>query len=101
MAESANETKPEEDFAENGRLFGCAIGAWVVPTAVRSDEGVSLFRPPGSALVTANRVMVLENAIDHLPRRFDRVLACEERPIALHGIAQEPFVGRFLSGLFI
>ena len=91
----------ERGFAENRRLFGRAIGAWIMPTAVWSDERVSLFRPPGAAFVTENRVMVLEDPIDHLPCGFNRVFASEERPVALHGVAQKPFVRRFLSRLFI
>ena len=72
-----------------------------MPTAVRGDECVSLFRPPCAAFVAANRVMVLQNPIDHLPCGFNRVLAGEERPVAFHGVAQKPFVRRFLSRLFI
>ena len=86
---------------EPGRLFGCAIGAWVMPSTIRSDEHISLFRSPGAAFVAANPMMVLENPIDHLPCGFNRVLASEQRPIASHSVAQKPFVRRFLARLFV
>src|ERR1035441_5950631 len=38
--------------------------------------------------------------LDHRPGCLDRVLACEERPIASHGVAQKTLVGRFFSQLF-
>ena len=93
--------KLEEDFAENKRLFGFANGAWIMPTAVCSDERVSLFGPPGAAFVATSRVMVLENSIDYLPCGFNRVLTGEERPVTLHGVAQKAFVRRFLTWLLI
>ena len=86
-------TKLEEELAENRRLFGCAIGAWIMPSAIPSDQCVSLFRPPRTALVAANPMMVLEDSIHHLPRGFNYILAGEEGPLAFHGVAQEPFVG--------
>ncbi len=82
--------KLDENTAENKRLFGCAIGARVMPAAICSDKCVSLFRPPSSAFVAGNREMVLEDPIDHLPCGFNCILACEERTVALHGIAQKP-----------
>src|ERR1039458_5241609 len=86
-------------FAQHS--FRCAIGAWIMPTAVGGNECVSFFRSPCAAFVTANPRMVLQNSIDHFPCSFNRVLAGEECPVALHCVAQEPFVRRFLSRLLI
>jgi hypothetical protein len=44
--------------------------------------------------------MVLEHSIHRCPRSFHGILARKESAIALHGVAQEPFVGRLFSGLF-
>ncbi len=43
--------------------------------------------------------MVLEYSIDDSPRRFHCVLASEQPPVALHGVAEQPFIGGFLSRL--
>src|SRR5579863_1938497 len=91
----------KKNFVKAGLLFGCAIGAGIVPAAIRSDERVSLFRAPCAAPVTANPVMVLEDSIHHFPCGFNGVFAGEERPVALHGISQKPFVRRFLARLLI
>ena len=42
----------------------------------------------------------LKDRIDHRPSGLNRVFTREECSIAGHGVAQEPFVGRFLSRLF-
>lgn len=93
--------KLKADFDQNKRLFGCAIGAWIMPAAIGGDKRVGPFRPPGAAFVSANRMVVLEDSIDHFPCSFNRVLAREERPVALHCVTQKPFVRRFLSRLFV
>src|SRR5436309_2654653 len=69
----------------------------VVPAAVRRDERVSFFGPPGAGLVWTNPRMSLEDAIDRGPRGLHCVLAREQCPIAGHGIAEQPLVGRFFS----
>src|SRR6185312_1055298 len=79
---------------------GCPLEFWVEPGAVWSDERVSLFRPPTAAPIGANPVVRFQDRIDHLPRGLDRVLTGEERSIAVHGVAQKPLVGHFLSRLF-
>ena len=83
-------------FSSSRRLRGFGV----VPTAVRSDDRVSLFRPPTAALVGASPVVRFKDRLDHRPGGLDRVLAGEERSIAGHGVAQKPLVGRFLSRLF-
>jgi hypothetical protein len=70
-----------------------------MPTTGSGYDRICRFRPPGAALIWADRVMGLEDPIDNRPCGFNRVLACEERPIAMHGIAQEPLVRRFFSRL--
>jgi hypothetical protein len=68
-----------------------------MPTAVRRDDRVSLLRPPAVALVQANAMMVLEDRINYYPRGLNRIFSCEERAVAGHGVAEKPFVGRFVS----
>ena len=51
------------------------------------------------APVGVNTTMRFQHWIDHRPSGLHRILAGEERAIAGHGVTQEPFVGRFLSGL--
>jgi hypothetical protein len=48
-------------------LIGVGGGYGVVPTAVRSDNRVSLFRPPTSAPVGAGLVVSLKDWVDHRP----------------------------------
>ena len=79
----------------SGRL----IGSGVVPTSVRSDDRVSLFRPPSAASIGTNAVVCFQDWIDHRPGGLHCILAGEERSITRHGVAQKPFVGRFLSRL--
>ena len=38
--------------------------------------------------------------VDHRPGSLNRVLTGEERPVADHGVAQKPLVGRILSRPF-
>ena len=83
-----------------GSSSGRLLGSGVVPTAVRSDDRVSLFRPPTAALVGANPVVGLKDWIDHRPGGLNRVFTGEERSIAGHGVPQEPRVGRFLCRPF-
>jgi hypothetical protein len=45
--------------------------------------------------------LVLKDWVHHRPGGLDRVLTGEKRAVAGHGIAQEPFVRRFLSRPFI
>src|SRR5450759_334800 len=80
---------------------GCLLGHGVVPTAVRSDNRISLFRPPTSAPVGASLVVPLKDWVDHRPGGLHRVLTSEECSIAAQGVAQEPLVGRFLSRPFL
>src|SRR5664280_3803 len=75
--------------------------AWVVPTAVRSDNHVSLFRPPTSTPVGTSLVVPLKDWVNYRPGGFHRVLTSEECSIAAQGVAQEPLVGRFLPRLFL
>src|SRR5664279_6650588 len=72
---------------------GHLLGRGVVPTAVRSDNRVSLFRPPTSAPVGASLVVPLKDRVNYRPGGFHRVLASEECSIAAQGVAQEPPVG--------
>jgi hypothetical protein len=71
-----------------------------MPAAIRGNDRISLFRTPSVSLVRANPVVNFEDRIDHRPSCFNRVLAREECAVAGHGVAQKPFVGRFLSGPF-
>ena len=71
-----------------------------MPTSVRSDDRVSLFRPPSAAPIGTNAVVCFQDWIDHRPGGLDCVLAGEERSIAGHGVTQKPLVGRFLSRSF-
>jgi hypothetical protein len=70
-----------------------------VPTAVRSNDRVSLFRPPTAAPVGTNVVVCFQDWIDHCPGGLHRVPTGEERAIARHGVAQKPLIGRFFSWL--
>ena len=72
-----------------------------MPTAVCSDDRVSLLRSPTAAFVKVNAVMGLEDRIDHRPRGLNRVFTREERAVTGHGVAEKPLVGRFLSRLYI
>ena len=86
--------------AAAGSSSGCLFGSGVVPAAIRSDDRVSLFRPPSAALVGASPVVGLKDWIDHRPGGLYRVFTGEERSIAGHGVAQKPLVGRFLCRPF-
>src|SRR5579862_186938 len=79
---------------------GCLLGSGVVPTAVCSDDRVSLFRPPAAALVRERPVVGLQDWVNHRPGGLNRVLTGEERAVAGHGVAQQPLVRRFRSRLF-
>lgn len=72
-----------------------------MPTAVCRDDGISLLRPPATAFVRTNAVMVLQDRIDDHPRCLNRVFSCKQRTVAGHGVTKKPLVGRFLSRLFI
>src|SRR5450432_544185 len=74
---------------------------WGCANRVRSDNRVSLFRPPTSAPVGASLVVPLKDWVNYRPCGFHRVLASEECSIAGQGVAQEPLVGRFLSRPFL
>ena len=43
--------------------------------------------------------MVFEYLIDHRPCGFHRVFASKQASVALHRVAQQPFVGRFFPRL--
>src|ERR1700694_3708983 len=73
----------------------------VVPATVRRDERIRLFGPPTPRRVGTDPTVGLQDSIDHRPCGLDRVLPGEERPIAGHGVAQEPLVRRLLSRLLI
>src|ERR1035441_7120119 len=68
-----------------------------MPTAVCSDDRVSLLRPPATAFVKANAVVSLEDRIDNYPRGLNRVFSREERAVAGHGVTEKPLVGRFVA----
>jgi hypothetical protein len=42
-------------------------------------------------------MVCLQDWIDHGPSGLNSILTGEERAITRHGVAQKPFVGRFLS----
>ena len=65
------------------RSSGRLLGSGVVPTAVGSDDRVSLFRPPSAAPIGTNAVVCSQDWIDHRPGGLDCVLAGEERAIAI------------------
>jgi hypothetical protein len=44
--------------------------------------------------------MSLKDLVDHCPSGLDRVLAGEEGSVTGHGVAQESFIGCFLSRSF-
>ena len=77
------------------------MGCDIVPATVRRDERVRLFRPPAPRLVGTNATVGLQDSIDHRPGGLDRVLPGEERPVAGHGVGQEPLVRRLLARLMI
>src|ERR1035437_7659172 len=68
-----------------------------MPTAVCSDDRVSLLWPPTAAFVIANAMMSLEDRIDNHPRGLNRVFSREERAVAGHGVTEKPLVGRFVA----
>src|SRR5271169_6809832 len=82
-----------------GSSSRCLSGHWIVPTTVGTDERVSFLRPPSESLVGPNPMVCLQDWIDPGPGGLHRILTGEERSIAGHGIAQKPFIGRFLSRL--
>src|ERR1039458_2033122 len=83
-----------------GSSSGCLLGFGVVPTAVWSDDRVSLFRPPATALIGASPVVVFKDWIDYRPGGLNRTFTGEERSIAGHGVPQKPCVGRFRCRFF-
>src|SRR5579864_6425627 len=86
--------------AAAGSSAGCHLGCGVMPIAAGSDDRARLFGPPATALVGANPVVGLKDGIDHRPGGLDRIFTCEERSVAVHGVAQKPFVGHFLCKWF-
>src|ERR1700722_14868103 len=70
-----------------------------MPAAVAGNQSVGVFRPPGAAFIRANRVMSLQDPIDDCPGSFNGVFASEKRPVPMHGVAQEPLIGRLYSRL--
>src|ERR1039458_2126564 len=80
---------------------GCLLAYGVVPTAVRSDNRVSLFRPPTSTPVGASLVVPLKDRVNYRPGGLHRILTSEQCSVACKGVAQEPLVGRFLSRPFL
>src|ERR1035438_10231561 len=78
----------------------CIRGFGIVPTAIRSDDCVSLLRPPAAALVGTSPMVRFKDWLDQRHGSLQSGLRCEERPKASHGVAQKTLVGRFFSQLF-
>ena len=57
----------------SGFLAACGI----VPTSMRGDDRVRIFRSPTTALVGANPMVRLKDRLDHGPGGLDRVLTGE------------------------
>src|SRR5574340_334537 len=72
-----------------------------LPAAERRDQRLGLARPPGARLVFRDRRRRRQHRVHHPPRGLDAVLPREERRIADHGIADQPFVGSHLVALLV
>ena len=60
----------------------------IMPSAIGSDEGISLVGPPAFAPIWANPMVIFEDRFDHRPGSLDGVFTREERTISDHGVAQ-------------
>src|SRR5580698_10213240 len=84
-----------------GPSVPCLGGTWIVPSAVFGNQRIGALRSPGPWFVWANGRMLLEHAIYNNPCGFHRILTGKQRSIALHCVAEQPFVGCFLSSLLL
>ena len=78
------------------RLAGALIDRRV-PAAHLRGQAVGVDRAPAARLVLVHRRHVAEDRLHDLPRGVDAVLAREQRGVALHRLAQQPFVGSISS----
>src|SRR5476649_1650886 len=70
-----------------------------------TDHAARSARRPPSAPATApirnHRRMLVEHRIDGGPRRLDRVLAREQRAVAVHRVAEQAFIWRLLIRMLL
>src|SRR6185503_18846779 len=92
---------PRNQSISERRLLLIAAGG-VVPAADVCGQLVGLARAPGAGLVLVDGRHVAEHGVYDAPRSLDRVLAREERRVALHRVAQQTLVGRrVVAGVFM
>ena len=77
--------------------FGRISWTGIMPSAIGSNERISLFWPPAFAPIWANPMVIFEDRFDHRPGSLDGVFTREESTISDH-YAEWPLVRRFLSG---
>ena len=66
--------------------------------AISVDEDPGRFcRAPGARLVIVEGCPVVQDPVDHAPRRLDGILAGEQRLVAARGVADQALVGRALG----
>src|SRR5471032_212215 len=73
----------------------------VVPRTMRRDQRVGFLRSPAAAPIGDHRRMLAQHRIDGGPRRLDRVLAREQRAVAVHRVAEQAFIWRLLVRMFL
>src|SRR5579875_715558 len=81
-----------------GRAAVGSAVARIVPGPVPLDQVGRRGRAPGAGAVGQGRRMVAEHPVDHLPGGLDRVLAREQRRVALERIGEQPLVVELLLG---
>src|SRR5262249_27447742 len=65
---------------------------WICPTAGRTDL-IRLLGSPRVLIVLVDRRIRLDYGVDDSPGLLDGILAGKQRGIAVHRVAEQPFVG--------
>src|SRR5262245_25260044 len=64
----------------------------VVPAALGGQQPINFRRPPGALVILMERGCVPKRRVHDTPGSLNRVLAREERGIAVDGVAQESLI---------
>src|SRR5271170_8528702 len=96
MVSPSSRAETRRAALSSGRLQGRRV----MPAVAFGDNFISFFWSPTAALIRANQMVVLKDSVYHFPCGLNRIFTGEERSIAGHSVAEEPFVGRFRAQEF-
>src|SRR5680860_303552 len=71
------------------------LGFWIVPALVASHDVCGSRWSPAASLIFVCRLDIVEHRVDYPPRRFDAVVAREQRGVAAQRIAQQALIRQF------